>query len=913
MRSPSSRTERKRPALLASSCGAVLLVLVLTTGARAATLVRGPYLQLATATSITVVWSTDVPAACSLVVHPAQGGAIAIDGTLGTTCVVTADGLAPGARYAYVPRANGIALTQQTTFSIPDAGSPYAFLVVGDSGSASVGQLRVRDRMLATPAAFVLHTGDMIYEDGAARDFDRKHFVPYRSLLRRMVLWPCLGNHDVVRADGAAWRDAFLTPANNAAGDEGYYSFDAGNAHVVVLDTNRSTSPGSLQYAFLEQDLAASTAPWKFVAFHHTIYSGGLHGSDKRIRANLLPLFDQYGVDVVFMGHDHHYERTLPLRGDLFVAAGMGTTYITTGGGGAELYPVVAEPFTAYAESVFHYVRVRVDGSTLVAQMIRDDGTIGDSVTIVKGEPPPAAICGDGLVNRTTEQCDGVDRPACVGACRADCTCAPACGDRVVNQASEACEASDDAACPGLCLAGCRCTDPRLVTSVDAIADTYIEAGSQASWDHGAVPRLEADGSPATFAYLKFDLSGIPRFVTGARLAVRCINESVNDATVYPVPDASWIEGTGVDATGAGGPGLKWVDVDTDGNDDLDARDASPYVPALARWLGFIPCAFGETATVDVTPAVAPEATVVSLAIGTDSKDAAQYASREAPAPEERPRLLLQLGGLKPTTTTTSSTSTSTTTITTSTTETTVTSSTSTTAEPTTTTTTNTSSTSSTTEPGATSTTSTSDTSSTTSTTSTTTTSLPASTTSTTVSTSTTSTTTTSTTSTSVTSSTTVSTVPTSTTTSSTTTTTEPIRPLCVDGGCDDDDPCTDDRCDPSTGCAHVQVEDFAAVRCRLTPQLTQPPACDGALMPPPIARAVGRAQTLVDRASDASSSRVARIRLRKAIRQVIKAGRIVRRRGDLPVDCAVAMAVNLEQARLQAEALARALKLAAA
>jgi hypothetical protein len=166
----------------------------------------------------------------------------------------------------------------------------------------------------------------------------------------------------------------------------------------------------------------------------------------------------------------------------------------------------------------------------------------------------------------------------------------------------------------------------------------------------------------------------------------------------------------------------------------------------------------------------------------------------------------------------------------------------------------------------------------------------------------------TSTTSTSVTSST-VSTIPPSTTTSSTTTTTEPVRPLCVDGGCDDDDPCTDDRCVPSTGCAHVQVEDFAAVECRLTPQLTQPPACDGAPMPPPIARAVRRAQILVDRASDASSSRSARRRLRKAIRQVVKAGRIVRRRGDLPVDCAVAVAVNLEQARLHAEALGRALK----
>ena len=79
--------------------------------------------------------------------------------------------------------------------------------------------------------------------------------------------------------------------------------------------------------------------------------------------------------------------------------------------------------------------------------------------------------------------------------------------------------------------------------------------------------------------------------------------------------------------------------------------------------------------------------------------------------------------------------------------------------------------------------------------------------------------------------------------------------------------------------------------------------------MPPAISRAVARAQTLVDRANEASSPRQARIRLRKAIRQLAKAGRIVRRRGDLPVDCVVAVAVNLEDVRLQAAGLARALK----
>src|SRR5262249_1821281 len=92
-----------------------------------------------------------------------------------------------------------------------------------------------------------------------------------------------------------------------------------GNAHVAVIDSDESTSPGSPQYLFLDQDLGTSTAQWKFVAFHHTIYSTGAHGSNLPIQANLAPLFDAHGVDIVFMGHDHDYERTSPLRANQIV------------------------------------------------------------------------------------------------------------------------------------------------------------------------------------------------------------------------------------------------------------------------------------------------------------------------------------------------------------------------------------------------------------------------------------------------------------------------------------------------------------------------------------------------------------------------------------------------------------------
>jgi cysteine-rich repeat protein len=392
----------------------------------AATLTRGPYLQLLTSGSVTVVWNTDVPAACALDIGPVGEATTVVSGATGAVCALEVSGLSPGTEYRYTPFGDGIALDEPSTFHTDDPARPFSFFVLGDSGCGCSAQRAVAARMLAAPADFILHTGDMIYENGEAEDFDPRFFVPYRDLLRRVVLWPSRGNHDVRTANGAPWRDAFWTPANNAAGTEDYYSFDYGNAHVVVLDSNANTTPGSAQHEFLDQDLAASTARWKFVVFHHTIYSGALHGSDLDIRADLTPVFDRHRVDMVFMGHDHDYERTLPLYADTVVAPGAGTVYVTTGGGGKELYDVEAGRRTAYAESAYHVTRVAIDGDTLDLNMIRSDGAIRDTMSLTKAA---AVACGNGVVE-PGEACDvGGGNGAPGTGCSTDCRLVGGCGD----------------------------------------------------------------------------------------------------------------------------------------------------------------------------------------------------------------------------------------------------------------------------------------------------------------------------------------------------------------------------------------------------------------------------------------------------------------------------------------------------
>jgi len=346
-------------------------------------LTRGPYLAHLRRDGVTIVWNTDVPAGCSVSFGPPGALPSVVATGAGTRCSIDVRGLLPATEYAYVARADGAALTDPARFHTADPAAPLIALFVGDTGEAGPAELAIRDRMTAVGPDLIVHTGDMAYPTGTEAAYDAVFFAPYRDLVRQLVFWPCLGNHDYAADAGQPWRDVFET--------ENYYSFDHGAAHVVVLDSDEDLAPGSAQAEFADADLAAASATWKIVVFHHTIYSSGTeHGSDLAVRADVVPIVDRHAVDAVFMGHEHNYERTWPLRGDQVTAPGAGTVYVTTGGGGAELYPLgPLQPFTAYAESVSHFVRVRIDGASLHAEMIDASGNVHDSFVIEK--PAPAS------------------------------------------------------------------------------------------------------------------------------------------------------------------------------------------------------------------------------------------------------------------------------------------------------------------------------------------------------------------------------------------------------------------------------------------------------------------------------------------------------------------------------------------
>jgi hypothetical protein len=365
-------------------CGAAALLWV-GWNARAAQpgLVRGPYVMNPTMSSITIAWDTDLPADAH-VEYGTGGGPTASTSRpgLATRHAVPLAGLAPGTTYRYRVASGGRALGEGHAFRTAkdDRDPHFTFVVLGDSGRGGPPQYAVANRIRAIRPDFVLHTGDVIYPAGEAGDFDTKYFRPYRHLVAEIPFFLSLGNHDVATAGGQAYLDAFHLPSNNPEGTERYYSFEYGNARFIALDTNQPLGPGGPMYTWLVRELARPRKLWTFAFFHLAPYSSGLSGSSLPVRQAWGPLFERAGVAVVFSGHNHNYERSLPLRE--FEPGSAGVVYVVTGGGGATLYPVGRNAWTAHAASVFHVVRVEVRDCVLELQAVTTDGTIFDRAII---------------------------------------------------------------------------------------------------------------------------------------------------------------------------------------------------------------------------------------------------------------------------------------------------------------------------------------------------------------------------------------------------------------------------------------------------------------------------------------------------------------------------------------------------
>ena len=332
------------------------------------------------------------------------------------------------------------------------------FAVVGDSGEGSKEQAAIAYQMYKTNPDYVLIVGDIVYETGLAREYLR-NFFPY--YMGKIPFYSVIGNHDVLSddldkyADGLAYFHYMDLPLNAPVG-EFYlkpkggndaiknfksitrprypsmtnYSFDYGNVHIAVLDSNPYTAPLDPQLLpWLINDLKSSKADWKLVSFHHPGFNSNSAHNDDQLMRLLSPILEELNVDLVLSGHVHNYQRTVPLlfnpkkdaSGKQYVISAEGrvdgeftldTTfdgatntkpkgiiYIITGAGGAPLYddrltnrpdqwlngPQSENPFTIRMVSDRHsFTLIETKGRSLTLKQIDKEGNVFDEIKLTK-------------------------------------------------------------------------------------------------------------------------------------------------------------------------------------------------------------------------------------------------------------------------------------------------------------------------------------------------------------------------------------------------------------------------------------------------------------------------------------------------------------------------------------------------
>jgi predicted phosphodiesterase len=250
---------------------------------------------------------------------------------------------------------------------------------IGDDAGGGTGTAAIVGKAgLGDPFDALIVLGDNVYPRGDPDSLDATLFRPYGPVLDTGAsLIGVLGNHDVMDGNAAGQVDALGMPGR-------WYVVEFDDVNIIVLDTNQVGD--ETQLAWLEAALAAAGDRWLIVALHHAPVSAGFHGSDQRVLETFVPLFEQFGVDLVLAGHDHDYQRSRPLSGVTYVVAG----------GGSRLRPAGRLPFTAASVSVRHFVDLGVWDDRLEIRAVGEGGVF-DNVTIPRKEPSTAAITGGAL------------------------------------------------------------------------------------------------------------------------------------------------------------------------------------------------------------------------------------------------------------------------------------------------------------------------------------------------------------------------------------------------------------------------------------------------------------------------------------------------------------------------------------
>ena len=312
------------------------------------------YLQNVTQDSITIMWETPQNPIESRLRYRLLGDPTWIEKVASAKTgfhEITLQGLTPDSTYEYQVNLDGNSQWSPSwpaVFSTaPDASQSCRAAIYGDSRTPYEVHREVIESIAKNEPDLLFHTGDFVEFGRKYRSWDKEFFHPAADLLAYVPLYPILGNHEYNGTE-RMWYYKFFSPPGN----EQWYAFTYGCARFIILDSNFNFKPRGEQYTWLVKEFQSSeynNSKWQIVLFHHPPYTSGSHRGDEVPSADyLVPLFEANGVDMVFSGHNHHYERSFK----------DGIYYIVTAGGGAWLYNfsnIALNPYSQVRNKINHH------------------------------------------------------------------------------------------------------------------------------------------------------------------------------------------------------------------------------------------------------------------------------------------------------------------------------------------------------------------------------------------------------------------------------------------------------------------------------------------------------------------------------------------------------------------------------
>jgi hypothetical protein len=514
--------------------------------------------------------------------------------------------------------------------TLPLNGNPLVVVASGDGASGEANETAVTNLISSWNPNLMLYLGD-VYEKGTPTEFYNWYGTTQNFGIFRAITDPAIGNHEYSASNTAA---GYFDYWNNVPN---YYSFTTGGWHFISLNANSQFgqySTSSAQYKWLAQDLAANTAACTIVYWHQPLYNIGAEPPQTAMQP-IWALLVQDKVDIVLNGHDHDYQRWVPLDSSGTPNSSGVTEFVVGGSGhGIQTFTTtdsrVVKGFDSTTKPApYGALRLQLYASQATFNYINTAGTVLDSGTIVcknsnsVSTPTPTATITSTLTSAPTATPTPLaptDTPTDTSTSTPTPTL-PAPTDTLTPTATDTLPTATVTPTPTPTNILPTATDTPIptVTPTPAIitltpnADAYVISTSPDS-NFGTNASLRADASPTTVSYLMFNVQGLSGTPAKATLRVYFSSTASTGVQISGVSITSWGEKT---ITYNNAPAV-----------NSSSAGSSGTVNIAGTWVN-----------IDITSLITGNG-LVSMAITTTSTTQANIASRESGS--NSPQLIIQ-------------------------------------------------------------------------------------------------------------------------------------------------------------------------------------------------------------------------------------------------------------------------------